>query len=41
VVKKYSVVLMITPNESAEISFEGEYGFSCLKVAEPEAEVKT
>ena len=41
VVKKYSVVLMITPSESAEISFEGEYGFSCLKVAEPEAEVKS
>ena len=41
VVKKYSVVLMITPSESAEISFEGEYGFSCLKVAKPEAEVKS
>ena len=41
VVKKYSVVLMITPSENAEISFEGEYGFSCLKVAGPEAEVKS
>ncbi|MFW9962898.1 MAG: hypothetical protein ACFFCX_05010 [Candidatus Sifarchaeia archaeon] len=41
VVKKYSVVLTITPSESAEISFEGEYGFSCLKVTEPEAEVKS
>ena len=41
VIKKYSVVLMITPSKSAEISFEGEYGFSCLKVAEPEAEVKS
>ena len=41
VVKKYSVVLMITPSENAEISFEGEYGFSCLKVAEPEAEAKS
>jgi len=41
VVKKYLVVLTITPSESAEISFEGEYGFSCLKVAEPEAEVKS
>jgi hypothetical protein len=39
VIKKYSVVLTITPNENAEISYEGEYGFSCLKVAEPEAEV--
>ncbi|MFX1580586.1 MAG: hypothetical protein ACFFBJ_13135, partial [Promethearchaeota archaeon] len=35
VVKKYSVVLMITPSDSAEISYEGEYGFSYLKVAEP------
>ncbi len=41
VVKKYSVVLMITPSESAEISFEGEYGFSCLKLAEPAAEAKS
>jgi hypothetical protein len=39
VVKKYSVILTITPSESAEISYEGEYGFSYLKVAEPEAEV--
>ena len=39
VIKKYSVVLTITPNENAEISYEGEYGFSCLKVAEPQAEV--
>ena len=37
VVKKYAVVLTITPSETAEISYEGEYGFSCLKVAEPEA----
>lgn len=41
VVKKYSVVLTITPNKSAEISFEGEYGFSCLKLAEPAAEAKS
>ena len=41
VVKKYSVILIITPSESSEISFEGEYGFSCLKVAEPEAEAKS
>jgi hypothetical protein len=38
IVKKYSVVLTITPSETAEISYEGEYGFSCLKVAEPKAE---
>jgi predicted nucleic acid-binding protein len=41
VVRKYSVVLMITPSESAEISFEGEYGFSCLKVTKPEVEAKS
>ncbi|MFW9842300.1 MAG: hypothetical protein ACFFES_15490 [Candidatus Thorarchaeota archaeon] len=39
IVKKYSVVLIITPSETAEISYEGEYGFSCLKVAEPEAQI--
>ncbi|TFG28672.1 hypothetical protein EU527_16975 [Candidatus Thorarchaeota archaeon] len=38
VVKKYSLVLMIEPSSTAEISYEGEYGFSCLKVAAPEAE---
>jgi len=38
VIKDYAVVLMIEPNEIAEISYEGEYGFSCLKVAGPEAE---
>ena len=38
VVKSYSIVLMIEPSEQAEISFEGEYGFSCLKVAVPETE---
>ena len=37
VVKQFSVMLMITPSESAEISYEGEYGFSCLKVAQPAA----
>ncbi|MFW9805922.1 MAG: hypothetical protein ACFFFK_04275, partial [Candidatus Thorarchaeota archaeon] len=37
VVKNYSVVLVITPSDSAEISYEGEYGFSYLKVAEPGA----
>ncbi|MHA2044190.1 MAG: hypothetical protein ACW99G_05320 [Candidatus Thorarchaeota archaeon] len=39
VVKKYAVVLIITPSETAEISYEGEYGFSCLKVTESEVEV--
>ena len=39
VIKDYSVVLMIEPSKGAEISYEGEYGFSCLKVAGPEAEV--
>jgi len=41
VVKQYSVVLTITPSESAEISYEGEYGFSYLKVAEPEVKAKS
>jgi rRNA-processing protein FCF1 len=39
VVRNYSIVLMIEPNELSEISYEGEYGFSCLKVAVPETEV--
>jgi len=38
VIKDYAIVLMIEPSEAAEISYEGEYGFSCLKVARPEAE---
>jgi rRNA-processing protein FCF1 len=38
VVKNYSIVLMVEPSELSEISFEGEYGFSCLKVAVPETE---
>lgn len=38
IVKDYAIVLSIQPSEAAEISFEGEYGFSCLKVAGPEAE---
>ncbi|MHA1575804.1 MAG: hypothetical protein ACTSU3_00445, partial [Candidatus Thorarchaeota archaeon] len=38
VVKDYSVVISIEPSETAELSFEGEYGFSCLKVAGPETE---
>jgi predicted nucleic acid-binding protein len=38
VMKEYSLVLMITPSEAAEITYEGEYGFSYMKVAKPEAE---
>ena len=33
---KYSVTLMLTPSKGAEVSFEGEYGFSYLNLAEPE-----
>ncbi|MGD2072932.1 MAG: hypothetical protein PVG65_05545 [Candidatus Thorarchaeota archaeon] len=38
VIKDYSVVLMVTPKEGSEISYEGEHGFSYLKVAEPDSE---
>ena len=38
VMKEYSMVLMITPSEAAEITYEGEYGFSYMKVAKPEVE---
>lgn len=41
VVKQYSIVLTIIPSESAEISYEGEYGFSYLKVTEATAKLKT
>ncbi len=34
--KTYSVVCIITPSKSSEISYEGEYGFSYLKITEPE-----
>ncbi|MFW9918768.1 MAG: PIN domain-containing protein [Candidatus Thorarchaeota archaeon] len=34
--KKYAVLVMITPSKTSEISYEGVYGFSYLKVAEPE-----
>jgi hypothetical protein len=37
-IKEFATVLVIEPSEVAEISYEGEYGFSCLKVAGPEAE---
>ena len=33
---KYAVTLMLTPSKGAEVSFEGEYGFSYLNLAEPE-----
>lgn len=36
----YSVMLVITPSEGSEISYEGEYGFSYLRIAQPEAEAK-
>ncbi len=39
VTKEFAVMLHITPGEDSEISYEGEYGFSWLKIAEPEPEV--
>jgi hypothetical protein len=39
VANQYAVMLIITPGEDSEISYEGEYGFSWLKIAEPEPEV--
>jgi hypothetical protein len=39
VTKKFAVMLHITPGEDSEISYEGEYGFSWLKIAEPEPEI--
>ncbi|MHA2242266.1 MAG: hypothetical protein ACXACE_11730 [Candidatus Thorarchaeota archaeon] len=36
VIDELSVMLLVTPSEGSEISYEGEYGFSYLKVAEPE-----
>ncbi len=36
IVDRYAVMLLVDPNPSSEISYEGEYGFSYLKVAEPE-----
>ena len=41
VVRDSSVMLMITPSEGAEISYEGEYGFSYLKIAQPQAGTPT
>ncbi|MFW9846501.1 MAG: hypothetical protein ACFFD6_07125, partial [Candidatus Thorarchaeota archaeon] len=37
-IKDFAVMLMVTPAENAEISYEGEFGFSWLKIAEPETE---
>jgi hypothetical protein len=37
-VKNYSILLTIEPSAQAEISYEGEYGFSYLKVTGPEVE---
>ncbi|TFG09289.1 hypothetical protein EU538_05625 [Candidatus Thorarchaeota archaeon] len=36
VVTNYAVMLLVTPAEGSEISYEGEYGFSYLEVTEPE-----
>ncbi len=33
---KYAVTLLLLPSKGAEISFEGEYGFSYMNLAEPE-----
>lgn len=38
VIRTYAVVLIVTPSEGAEVSYEGEYGFSCHKVAAPGVE---
>jgi predicted nucleic acid-binding protein len=36
--QEYAIVLLISPEEDSEMSIEGEYGFSSMKMAEPEAE---
>jgi hypothetical protein len=38
VIKEFAIMLHIFPGEDSEISYEGEYGFSWLKIAEPEPE---
>ncbi|MHA2213577.1 MAG: hypothetical protein ACW992_10500, partial [Candidatus Thorarchaeota archaeon] len=38
VISSFAVALLVKPSEGTEISYEGEYGFSCHQVAEPEAE---
>ncbi len=40
VIREYAVVLIVEPSKGAEISYEGEYGFSCHKVAAPEVNVE-
>jgi hypothetical protein len=37
-IKDFATVLVIEPSQIAEISYEGEYGFTCMKVAKPETE---
>ena len=37
--QEYAIVLLISPEENSELSIEGEYGSSSMKMAEPEAEV--
>ncbi|NWF95229.1 MAG: hypothetical protein HXY34_03720 [Candidatus Thorarchaeota archaeon] len=36
VIKQYSVMVIVEPTPTAEISYEGEYGFRSLKFAQPE-----
>ncbi len=36
--KDLAVVLLVKPSPGSEISYEGEYGFTYMKVAKPEAE---
>jgi hypothetical protein len=38
--RDYSVMFVITPSDGSEVSYEGEYGFSYLRIAQPQAEVK-
>ncbi len=40
VILQYSVVLLVVPSEGAEISYEGEYGFSCHQVADHDADAQ-
>ncbi len=35
-ISKYRVMLLIRPDENAEITYEGEYGFSRMRVTRPE-----
>ena len=38
ITKDLAVVLLVKPSPGSEISYEGEYGFTYMKVAKPEAE---